>query len=75
MQLAMIQDEILPLKEMDRAYGDRGLYFGARIGLGKALQDIDEIDFQGRTLFTVLKKPAAYAALVYFLRLYLSANA
>jgi hypothetical protein len=54
---------------------DRGLHFGSRIGLGKALQDVDEIDFQGRTLFTVLKKPAAYAALAYFLRLYLSANA
>jgi digeranylgeranylglycerophospholipid reductase len=54
---------------------DRGLRFCARVGLNKALRDIDEIDFQGHTLFTVLKKPAAYVTLAYFLRLYLSANA
>ena len=54
---------------------NRAMHFGTRIGLGKALSDVNEIDFQGRTLFTVLKKPAAYAALAYFIRLYLSANA
>lgn len=54
---------------------NRAMHFGTRIGLGKALSDINEIDFQGRTLFTVLKKPATYAALAYFIRLYLSTNA
>ncbi len=54
---------------------DKALRFAARTGLGGALRDIEEIDFQGRTLFTVLKKPSAYAALVYFASLYLSANA
>lgn len=54
---------------------DKALRFAARTGLGGALRDVDEIDFQGRTLFTILKKPSAYAALVYFASLYLSANA
>jgi digeranylgeranylglycerophospholipid reductase len=58
----------------DKKY-NQAMNFGTRIGLGNALSDIEEIDFQGRTLFTVLKKPAAYAALAYFIRLYLSANA
>ena len=54
---------------------NRALRFANRIGLDGDLRDIDEIDFQGRTLITMLKKPTAYAALVYFLWLYLSANA
>jgi hypothetical protein len=54
---------------------DKALRFAAKTGLGGALRDVEEIDFQGRTLFTVLKKPSAYAALVYFASLYLSANA
>ena len=50
---------------------DKALRFAARTGLGGALRDVEEIDFQGRTLLTVLKKPSAYAALAYFLKLYL----
>jgi len=46
----------------------------SRLGLGKALKDIDEIDFQGKLLLEMLTKPAAYAAFAYLLRLYLSAN-
>ena len=46
-----------------------------QIGLGKALKDVDEIDFQGKLLMEMLTKPAAYAAFAYLLRLYLSANA
>ncbi len=53
---------------------DDALRFCGRIGLDKTLGSVEEIDFQGRTLFEMLKKPAAYAALVYFLVLYLSAN-
>jgi digeranylgeranylglycerophospholipid reductase len=45
-----------------------------RLGLGKALKDVDEIDFQGKLLLEMLTKPAAYAAFAYLLRLYLSAN-
>ncbi len=54
---------------------NRALRFANRIGLDGDLRDIDEIDFQGRTLITMLKKPTTYAALVYFLWLYLSTNA
>jgi digeranylgeranylglycerophospholipid reductase len=54
---------------------NRALSFASRIGLGEALRDIDEIDFQGRTLITMLRKPVTYASLAYFFWLYLSANA
>jgi geranylgeranyl reductase family protein len=53
---------------------DAALRFCARIGLDKTLEDVEEIDFQGRTLLAVLNKPAMWAALAYFLMLYLSAN-
>ena len=50
---------------------DRALRFAARVGLDKALRDVDEIDFQGRTLLSMFGKPAAYASLAYLLALYL----
>ncbi|MCW4010178.1 MAG: NAD(P)/FAD-dependent oxidoreductase [Candidatus Bathyarchaeota archaeon] len=50
---------------------DRAIRFAQKVGFGKSLRDIDEIDFQGRTLLTVLRKPAAYATLAYLLGLYL----
>jgi geranylgeranyl reductase family protein len=53
---------------------DKALRFAAKMGLDEALRDVEEIDFQGRTLLTVLKKPAAYAALTYFVALYLSTS-
>jgi digeranylgeranylglycerophospholipid reductase len=53
---------------------DAALRFCAKIGLDKTLTDVEEIDFQGRTLLAVLKKPVIWAALAYFLTLYLSAN-
>ena len=66
-------------RRMINSFSDKqfnnSIRFGARIGMGKAFSDVEEIDFQGRTLFSVLKKPAAYAALAYLLYLYLSANA
>jgi digeranylgeranylglycerophospholipid reductase len=54
---------------------DRALRFASRIGFEKTLRDIDEIDFQGRPLISMLRKPASYAALAYLLALYLPANA
>ncbi len=45
-----------------------------RLGLGEALSDVEEIDYQGKLLLQLLVKPAAAAALVYLLLLYLSAN-
>jgi len=53
---------------------DAALRFCARMGVDKALSDVEEIDFQGQTLLAVLKKPAMWAALAYFLTLYLAAN-
>ena len=53
---------------------DEVLRFCARIGLDKTLENVEEIDFQGQLLLKILAKPAMFAALVYFLKLYLSAN-
>jgi digeranylgeranylglycerophospholipid reductase len=53
---------------------DEVLRFCARIGLNKSLENVDEIDFQGQLFLKILTKPAMFAALAYFLKLYLSAN-
>ncbi|MCW4017176.1 MAG: NAD(P)/FAD-dependent oxidoreductase [Candidatus Bathyarchaeota archaeon] len=50
---------------------DRAVRFVEKVGFGKALRDIDEIDFQGQMLLSILKKPAAYATLAYLLAMYL----
>jgi flavin-dependent dehydrogenase len=50
------------------------LRFCARIGLDKTLENVEEMDLQGQALLKVFPKPAAFAALAYFLKLYLSAN-
>ena len=53
---------------------DEVLRFCARIGLDKTLENVEEIDFQGQALLKNFTKPAMFAALVYFFKLYLSAN-
>jgi flavin-dependent dehydrogenase len=53
---------------------DEMLRFCGRIGVDKALSDVDEIDFQGKMFLTALHKPAMATALAYFALLYLSAN-
>ena len=53
---------------------DAALQFCSRIGVDKALTDIKEIDFQGRTLLTLIGKPAIWAAIAYFFGLNLAAN-
>ena len=53
---------------------DGALRFCARMGLSNALKNVEEIDFQGQTLLTVLHKPPMWAALAYFVTLYLAAN-
>ncbi len=45
-----------------------------RLGVDKALANVDEIDFQGKMLLTALQKPAVAATLAYFGLLYLTAN-
>ena len=51
---------------------DRAMRFAQKVEFAKALQDVDEIDFQGRTLLGMIRKPAAYAIFAYLLWLYLS---
>ena len=53
---------------------DEMLRVCAKLGVDKALRDVDEIDFQGKMLLTAIRKPAMAAALAYFGLLYLSAN-
>jgi digeranylgeranylglycerophospholipid reductase len=53
---------------------DSVLRFCNRLGVDKALSDVEEIDFQGRMLLKVVAKPAMLTALAYFFMLYLSAN-
>lgn len=53
---------------------DEMLRVCGKLGVNKALKDVDEIDFQGKMLLTAIKKPAIAAALAYFGLLYLSAN-
>jgi len=53
---------------------DEMLRVCAKLGVDKALRDVDEIDFQGKMLLTAARKPAVAAAIAYFGLLYLSAN-
>ncbi|MDR0797986.1 MAG: NAD(P)/FAD-dependent oxidoreductase [Nitrososphaerota archaeon] len=53
---------------------DSVLRFCNRFGIGKALSDVEEIDYQGRMMMRVATKPAMLAALGYFGLLYLFAN-
>ena len=53
---------------------DEVLRFCGKLGVDRALSDVDEIDFQGKLLLKILGKPAMLAALAYFAVLYLSAN-
>ena len=53
---------------------DEMLRVCGKLGVDKALRDVDEIDFQGKMLLTAVQKPAMAAALLYFGLLYLSAN-
>ncbi|MCW4007983.1 MAG: NAD(P)/FAD-dependent oxidoreductase [Candidatus Bathyarchaeota archaeon] len=53
---------------------DSLLRFYTWIGLDKTLANVEDIDFQGKLLLRILNKPAMFAALVYLLRIYLSAN-
>jgi digeranylgeranylglycerophospholipid reductase len=45
-----------------------------KLGIDKALHNVDEIDFQGKMLLTAIQKPSMAAALLYFSLLYLSTN-
>jgi digeranylgeranylglycerophospholipid reductase len=53
---------------------DGMLRFCLKIGVDKELSNVEEIDFQGKLLRKVVRKPAVFATLAYFGMLYLSAN-
>lgn len=46
----------------------------SRLGLSKAFRNVEEIDFQGRTLLHALRSPRMLTAMVYFLYTYTSLN-
>jgi digeranylgeranylglycerophospholipid reductase len=54
---------------------DEMLRFCGKLGVDRALNDVDEIDFQGKMILTALRKPSMMATFAYFSLLYLSANA
>ncbi len=62
------------LNRLSDAQLDGALGFAAKVGFDRALRDVEEIDFQGRTLLTVLRKPTVYPVLAYLAALYLTAN-
>jgi digeranylgeranylglycerophospholipid reductase len=53
---------------------DQTLRVCKQLKLDEALTDVEEIDFQGKLLLKLLRKPATAGALAYLLWLYLSAN-
>ncbi len=53
---------------------DEMLRVCGKLGVDRALTDVDEIDFQGKMILTALGKPAMLTALAYFAMLYISTN-
>jgi len=53
---------------------DNAINFCRSLKLDKLLQNVEDIDFQGRTLLSLLHNPKVFSALLYFFLLYLSAN-
>jgi digeranylgeranylglycerophospholipid reductase len=65
---------MLRIRRFLDSLSDQMLRVCGKIGVDKALRDVDEIDFQGKMLLTAVRKPSMLAALTYFGLLYLSAN-
>ena len=57
----------------DNRFDDLLRYCG-KLGVDRALSDVDEIDLQGKMILNALRKPSMVAALTYFAWLYLTAN-
>jgi geranylgeranyl reductase family protein len=53
---------------------DEMLRLCGKLGVDKALSNVDEIDFQGKLMLKILGKPSMLAAMAYFVMLYLSAK-
>jgi geranylgeranyl reductase family protein len=69
---------MLKLRKMLNALSDdkidEAISFCIKLGFGKSVKDIEDIDFQGSSLLRSLPKPRILAALFYFFFLYFSAN-
>lgn len=53
---------------------DHAIALCTKLGLDKTLQNVEDIDFQGKTLVQALQSPRIIVAVSYFLYAYLSAN-
>jgi digeranylgeranylglycerophospholipid reductase len=53
---------------------DDAIALAAKLSLGKTLQNVKDIDFQGQTLLQVLRSPRMLTALACFFLVYLSGN-
>jgi flavin-dependent dehydrogenase len=53
---------------------DEMLRVVGKLGVDKALHGVEEIDYQGKMLMSVVGKPAMWAVLAYFGLLYMSNN-
>jgi len=69
---------MLRMRKMLNALSDRqingAIDFCSRFGLDKSLQNLDDFDFQGRSLLHAMHDPRILTALGYFFYIYLSAN-
>jgi flavin-dependent dehydrogenase len=69
---------MLKLRKMLNALSDdkidEAISFCIKLGFGKSVKGIEDIDFQGRSLLRSLPKPRILAALLYFFFLYFSTN-
>jgi flavin-dependent dehydrogenase len=62
------------LNAMSDSKIDRAIDFCARLGVDNALQEVKDIDFQGKPLLHVLRNPRMLPVLFYFSYLYVCAN-
>jgi geranylgeranyl reductase family protein len=53
---------------------DDAIALCSKLGLDKALQGINDIDFQGKSFLQILRSPRMLTSLAYFFYVYLSAN-
>jgi hypothetical protein len=53
---------------------DRIMRLCRRLKLDESLSSVEEIDFQGRTVMSILRGPRSWPMLLYAMFLYLSAN-
>jgi len=48
--------------------------FLSKFGMDRVLQTVQDIDFQGKSMLRLMRKPQMLAVLLYFTYLYLSTN-